>query len=346
MLPNERTSFGFKDGISNPAIEGSGIPGTNPQEAPFKAGEFVLGYPNENGDLPPRPSPSCSAATAATSSSASSTPAWRPSASTSAPTPGVEKTRAAGRRLAAAGPAARRWCSPRSATTPSWGPIRAEQRLPLRRGRRRAGAQVPARCPRPRTYPRDSPIIGVARMHRGSSVGAPATARCCPRACWRTTEPIAASCSSASRRAWPEGSSSSRRSGSTTVPSSERPRDGPAGRAERRDSGVHRPPAADPPAPDRAAPVRGQPRRAFFMPGLRALGWIAGWTRRDRETEARSRWTRTISWCSAPPGRPGRRRAGGPRRPPGDRRRAGPAVASSRRPAVRRPRPCARPRGT
>ncbi|MDA0162627.1 Dyp-type peroxidase [Solirubrobacter ginsenosidimutans] len=57
MLPNERTSFGFKDGISHPAIEGSGIPGTNPREEPFKAGEFILGYPNENGELPPMPQP-------------------------------------------------------------------------------------------------------------------------------------------------------------------------------------------------------------------------------------------------------------------------------------------------
>jgi Dyp-type peroxidase family len=57
ILPNERTSFGFKDGISNPAIEGSGIPGTNPHEKPFKAGEFILGYPNEEGQLPPMPEP-------------------------------------------------------------------------------------------------------------------------------------------------------------------------------------------------------------------------------------------------------------------------------------------------
>jgi Dyp-type peroxidase family len=56
-LPNDRTSFGFKDGISHPAVEGSGIPGTNPHEAPIKAGEFVLGYPDETGDLPPMPSP-------------------------------------------------------------------------------------------------------------------------------------------------------------------------------------------------------------------------------------------------------------------------------------------------
>jgi Dyp-type peroxidase family len=54
---NGRTSFGFKDGISNPAIEGSGIPGTNPHEEPFKAGEFIMGYPNENGELAPMPEP-------------------------------------------------------------------------------------------------------------------------------------------------------------------------------------------------------------------------------------------------------------------------------------------------
>jgi hypothetical protein len=43
-LPTETEPFGFRDGISHPAIEGSGIPGTNPKEQPLKAGEFVLGY--------------------------------------------------------------------------------------------------------------------------------------------------------------------------------------------------------------------------------------------------------------------------------------------------------------
>jgi Dyp-type peroxidase family len=55
--PTEREHFGFKDGISHPAVEGSGIPGTNPQEKPLKAGEFVLGYPDEMGSPPPMPSP-------------------------------------------------------------------------------------------------------------------------------------------------------------------------------------------------------------------------------------------------------------------------------------------------
>jgi Dyp-type peroxidase family len=58
QLPTGRTSFGFKDGIGQPAIEGSGIPSTNPLEEPIKAGEFVLGYPDETGSLPPMPTPS------------------------------------------------------------------------------------------------------------------------------------------------------------------------------------------------------------------------------------------------------------------------------------------------
>ena len=50
-LPNEKEPFGFRDGISHPAIEGSGIPGTNPHEQPFKAGEFVIGYTDEIGGM-------------------------------------------------------------------------------------------------------------------------------------------------------------------------------------------------------------------------------------------------------------------------------------------------------
>jgi Dyp-type peroxidase family len=55
--PDQREPFGFKEGISQPAIEGTGIPGTNPREAPLKAGEFVLGYEDETGSQPPMPQP-------------------------------------------------------------------------------------------------------------------------------------------------------------------------------------------------------------------------------------------------------------------------------------------------
>ena len=50
-LPTETEPFGFRDGMSHPAIEGSGIAGSNPQEQPFKAGEFVLGYSDEMGGV-------------------------------------------------------------------------------------------------------------------------------------------------------------------------------------------------------------------------------------------------------------------------------------------------------
>ena len=50
-LPTEKEPFGFRDGISHPAIEGSGIPGTNPRERPLKAGEFVIGYIDEMGTV-------------------------------------------------------------------------------------------------------------------------------------------------------------------------------------------------------------------------------------------------------------------------------------------------------
>src|SRR3954469_12855778 len=56
-LPSEKEPFGYRDGISHPAIEGSGIPGTNPRERPLRAGEFILGYPDEISDLPAIPRP-------------------------------------------------------------------------------------------------------------------------------------------------------------------------------------------------------------------------------------------------------------------------------------------------
>jgi Dyp-type peroxidase family len=56
-LPNEKEPFGFRDGINHPAVEGSGIPGSDPHETPLKAGEFVLGYRDEMGGFAPLPQP-------------------------------------------------------------------------------------------------------------------------------------------------------------------------------------------------------------------------------------------------------------------------------------------------
>jgi Dyp-type peroxidase family len=54
QLPTGRTSFGFKDGIGQPAVEG--MP-AQPGESPIKAGEFILGYPDETGGMAPMPKP-------------------------------------------------------------------------------------------------------------------------------------------------------------------------------------------------------------------------------------------------------------------------------------------------
>jgi len=55
--PGDLNPLGYKDGIDQPAIEGSGeepLPGQGPL---IKAGEFILGYPGESGVPLPMPSP-------------------------------------------------------------------------------------------------------------------------------------------------------------------------------------------------------------------------------------------------------------------------------------------------
>jgi Dyp-type peroxidase family len=56
-LPEGRNPFGFKDGLHNPHVEGSGLAADAGNEAPIKAGEFVMGYPDENGDTATVPIP-------------------------------------------------------------------------------------------------------------------------------------------------------------------------------------------------------------------------------------------------------------------------------------------------
>jgi Dyp-type peroxidase family len=52
-----RNWFDFRDGISQPRIEGLEVAGANPLEEPLKIGEFILGYPDEGGVLAPMPAP-------------------------------------------------------------------------------------------------------------------------------------------------------------------------------------------------------------------------------------------------------------------------------------------------
>src|SRR5215469_16073418 len=55
--PGDLNSLGYKDGIDQPAIEGSGVEPLPGQGQPIKAGEFILGYPGEAGVLLPVPQP-------------------------------------------------------------------------------------------------------------------------------------------------------------------------------------------------------------------------------------------------------------------------------------------------
>jgi Dyp-type peroxidase family len=55
--PGDRNSLGYKDGIDQPAIEGSGVEPLPAYGRPIKAGEFILGYPGEAGVPLPMPQP-------------------------------------------------------------------------------------------------------------------------------------------------------------------------------------------------------------------------------------------------------------------------------------------------
>jgi Dyp-type peroxidase family len=55
-LPEGRNPFGFKDGLHNPRVEGSEPAGAG-TEASVKPGEFVMGYPDENGQIANVPVP-------------------------------------------------------------------------------------------------------------------------------------------------------------------------------------------------------------------------------------------------------------------------------------------------
>ena len=64
-LPTGREHFGYADGFSQPAIEGSrfpdppgaGAPSSSGEWRPIRAGEFILGYPDEQNALPAAPPP-------------------------------------------------------------------------------------------------------------------------------------------------------------------------------------------------------------------------------------------------------------------------------------------------
>jgi Dyp-type peroxidase family len=56
-LPEGRNPFGFKDGLHNPHVEGSGPVAADKEEPSIKPGEFVMGYPDERGETANVPIP-------------------------------------------------------------------------------------------------------------------------------------------------------------------------------------------------------------------------------------------------------------------------------------------------
>ena len=84
--PGSLNPFGYKDGIGQPAIAGSGMVPLPGQGQPIKAGEFILGYPGEADLAYPMPQPDVLGRTAPTSAFASTSPASARSIASSRPT--------------------------------------------------------------------------------------------------------------------------------------------------------------------------------------------------------------------------------------------------------------------
>ena len=178
QLPTGRTSFGFKDGIGQPAVEGSGSPASNPKESRSRPVRSSSATRTRRASCRRCRLRRCSVATAPTSSSESCTRGWRPTGSTSARRPrAARRRRCSARRWSGAGRAALRSRSPRSATTPSSAPTRSRNNDFLYADDPR-GFKCPAGAHARRANPRDaldhegSVDVRLHRMiRRGTSYG-------------------------------------------------------------------------------------------------------------------------------------------------------------------------------
>jgi Dyp-type peroxidase family len=177
QLPTGRTSFGFRDGISYPAIEGTGIPSTNTGEVPLKAGEFVLGYPDETGNPPPMTQPDVlgrNGTYVAIRKLHTKVALWRQYLRSAASSPTDEGLLAA--------KMVGRWPS---GAPLALSPDHDDEALGADNSRNNdfryadddKGLKCPAGAHVRRANPRDASIIGVARMHRilrrGTTYGPP-----------------------------------------------------------------------------------------------------------------------------------------------------------------------------
>jgi Dyp-type peroxidase family len=178
QLPTGRTTFGFRDGISYPGIEGTGIPGSNPQEPPLKAGEFILGYPDETGNLPPMPQPEVlgrNGTYLAVRKLHTKVAAWR--RYLRANTSSAEEEALLGAKMIGRWPSGAPLALAPEKDDPELGADPHRNNDFLYREDDDRGFKCPAGAHIRRVNPRDATIIGVARLHRiirrGTTYGPP-----------------------------------------------------------------------------------------------------------------------------------------------------------------------------
>jgi Dyp-type peroxidase family len=178
QLPTGRTTLGFKDGISYPSIEGTGIPGSNPQELPIKAGEFILGYPDETGNLPPMPQPEVlgrNGTYAAIRKLHTRVAAWRQYLRANSGSPEEEALLAA--KMVGRWPSGAPLVLTPEQDDPELGADYTRNNDFLYRADDDRGFKCPAGAHIRRVNPRDADIIGVTRLHRiirrGTTYGPP-----------------------------------------------------------------------------------------------------------------------------------------------------------------------------
>lgn len=178
QLPTKRTFFGFKDGIGYPCIEGSGIPGSNPQEPPLKAGEFILGYPDETGNLPPMPRPEVlgrNGTYLAIRKLHTKVAAWRQFLRDNSTSPEEEGLLAA--KMVGRWPSGAPLALAPEQDDPALGEDRSRNNDFLYQEHDPRGFKCPAGAHIRRVNPRDAEVIGLTRQHRiirrGTSYGPP-----------------------------------------------------------------------------------------------------------------------------------------------------------------------------
>ena len=153
QLPTGRTSFGFKDGIGQPAVEGSGRPPHESAGAALKAGEIILGYPDETGELPPMPTPEVlgrNGTYVVFRKLHTRVAAYRQYLREQGREPRARR-RCSARRWSGAGRAERRSRSPPTRTTPSSAPTRSATTTSSTATTCAASSAPPARTPGGRT---------------------------------------------------------------------------------------------------------------------------------------------------------------------------------------------------